>query len=156
MNIKYQKDLKCLDQTCSICLEVNSNTKLSCNHDCFCDECITTWTRTNSSCPMCRTTIQHIYTSSIKYKELTPKEEVFWEVYDLVIKCVPEKNQMRYMNTIYPIVKKYPPKKLLRLFDMYKGQIEFNMHIATLPSLLEKYYKYKGIIEFRISTISTL
>ena len=50
-------------KSCKICMEeyenVNMNIsfiKLNCNHD-FCKKCITTWTVTNNTCPICRNEI---------------------------------------------------------------------------------------------------
>jgi hypothetical protein len=45
---------------CIICLNnknINEFKIMNCNHNIFCNLCITTWQRTNSSCPICREVI---------------------------------------------------------------------------------------------------
>ena len=41
------------DDICPICLEINNEKKLNCNH-CFHDKCIKKWLSKNNTCPCCR------------------------------------------------------------------------------------------------------
>lgn len=152
MDIVYDAELVCEETTCVVCTEKASDTKLNCNHDGFCIDCIERWYKKSSTCPLCRVQIEKVCTSNVLHKELSPKEEVYWELYDLIIKYVKQSEQVRYMETIYPIVKKYPPNKLLMIYNMYKGQIELELEIRSLPMLLKLYYRYKALIRFRLGT----
>ena len=163
----YQEHLVCKESICVVCTERKSNAKLDCGHDEFCMSCVGTWFETNTSCPLCRARVAKVWTSDVTHKknaleeevwanfimEEGEAEEVFLEILDLVEKYVDRRDQNRYMKTIYSIVKKYPPKQLLYLFHMYKGQIELGIQEHPLPRLLENYYKYKTMIGYWISSL---
>jgi hypothetical protein len=155
VEVSYQEHLVCRESTCAICVENASNAQLDCGHDQFCMRCVDKWFQNSTTCPLCRAHISRVCTSDGLYKRLgvTDVEEVVLEIILLVERYVEEEHQPRYIETIYPIVKKYPPKKLLRLFNMYKGQIELGIQENSLPKLLEKYYSCKKTIDYWITLL---
>ena len=155
VNITYVKKLDLDEEECSICKEVQSNTKLECGHSCFCMECISMWTRQNNSapctlpettnacvsCPLCRASVTQVWTSDIKHRVPTDREEIFHTIVHLVRKHVSAHNQQTYIHVlshkVRDTLKGMDARTVLRTIDARKGGIERALQCLPLTTLVK-------------------
>jgi E3 ubiquitin-protein ligase DOA10 len=145
MSVVYDPELS-NTEVCTICMHRESDVKLPCRHDTFCIKCIKKWksASTCSTCPLCRVEFKFVWTRNVKYKQMSPKEEVFGFVRSLVTRHVKDTSQHeRLILTINAIVHQYDLGKVLQLYDMYAGQVELHLRTKSVTQLLHLYYKNK-------------